>query len=37
MPQHALSGIDTPEDLAQAEGAIARLGDPYPQEPTLCE
>jgi len=37
MPQHALSGIDTPEDLAQAEAAIARLGDPYPQEPTLCE
>jgi 3-deoxy-manno-octulosonate cytidylyltransferase (CMP-KDO synthetase) len=37
MPQHALSGIDTPVDLAHAEAAIARLGDPYPQEPTLCE
>lgn len=31
MPPHALSGIDTPEDLAKAEAAIARLGDPYPQ------
>jgi CMP-2-keto-3-deoxyoctulosonic acid synthetase len=30
MPDHALSGIDTPEDLAMAEEAIARLGDPFP-------
>ncbi|OYX65263.1 MAG: 3-deoxy-manno-octulosonate cytidylyltransferase [Sphingomonadales bacterium 32-64-17] len=29
-PEHALSGIDTPEDLALAERAIARLGDPFP-------
>ncbi|MEW9855335.1 3-deoxy-manno-octulosonate cytidylyltransferase [Novosphingobium sp. M1R2S20] len=29
-PQHALSGIDTPADIAQAEDAIARLGDPFP-------
>lgn len=29
-PQHALSGIDTPTDLALAEAAIARLGDPFP-------
>ena len=29
-PDHALSGIDTPEDLALAEEAIARLGDPFP-------
>ena len=29
-PEHALSGIDTPEDLALAEDAIARLGDPFP-------
>ena len=29
-PEHALSGIDTPEDLALAEQAIARLGDPFP-------
>jgi len=27
-PSHALSGIDTPADLALAEDAIARLGDP---------
>lgn len=30
-PLHAMSGIDTPEDLALAEAAIARLGDPFPQ------
>lgn len=30
LPDHALSGIDTPEDLALAEEAIARLGDPFP-------
>jgi 3-deoxy-manno-octulosonate cytidylyltransferase (CMP-KDO synthetase) len=29
-PHHALSGIDTPEDLAAAEAAIARFGDPFP-------
>jgi 3-deoxy-manno-octulosonate cytidylyltransferase (CMP-KDO synthetase) len=29
-PEHALSGIDTPQDLALAEDAIARLGDPFP-------
>ncbi len=29
-PEHALSGIDTPEDLAIAEKAIAKLGDPFP-------
>lgn len=29
-PEHALSGIDTPADLEQAEAAIARLGDPFP-------
>lgn len=29
-PSHALSGIDTPEDVALAEAAIARLGDPFP-------
>lgn len=29
-PEHALSGIDTPADLALAEEAIARLGDPFP-------
>ncbi len=28
-PEHALSGIDTPADLALAEAAIARLGDPF--------
>ena len=33
-PRHALSGIDTPEDLALAEDAIARLGDPFPD---MCE
>lgn len=27
-PTHALSGIDTPQDLALAEAAIARFGDP---------
>lgn len=31
-PEHALSGIDTPEDLASAEDAIARLGDPFPAD-----
>lgn len=29
-PLHAMAGIDTPEDLALAEAAIARLGDPFP-------
>jgi 3-deoxy-manno-octulosonate cytidylyltransferase (CMP-KDO synthetase) len=29
-PLHAMSGIDTPADLALAEAAIARLGDPFP-------
>ncbi|WP_374408352.1 manno-octulosonate cytidylyltransferase [Pelagerythrobacter sp.] len=29
-PEHALSGIDTPADVALAEEAIARLGDPFP-------
>lgn len=29
-PSHAMSGIDTPEDLALAEDAIHRLGDPFP-------
>lgn len=29
-PSHAISGIDTPADLALAEEAIARLGDPFP-------
>lgn len=29
-PEHALSGIDTPADLAHAEEAIARLGEPFP-------
>lgn len=29
-PSHAMSGIDTPADLALAEAAIARLGDPFP-------
>lgn len=28
-PSHALSGIDTPADIALAEAAIARLGDPF--------
>lgn len=31
MPGHALSGIDTPQDIAAAETAIARLGDPFPE------
>lgn len=30
VPQHALSGIDTPADIVAAEAAIARLGDPFP-------
>jgi 3-deoxy-manno-octulosonate cytidylyltransferase (CMP-KDO synthetase) len=30
QPIHAMSGIDTPTDLALAEEAIARLGDPFP-------
>lgn len=30
VPAHVLSGIDTPEDLAMAERAIATFGDPYP-------
>lgn len=29
-PAHALSGIDTAADIALAEAAIARLGDPFP-------
>ena len=29
-PEHALSGIDSPEDVVLAEDAIARLGDPFP-------
>ncbi|MEE4453612.1 3-deoxy-manno-octulosonate cytidylyltransferase [Novosphingobium resinovorum] len=29
-PAHAMSGIDTPADLALAEEAIKRLGDPFP-------
>lgn len=29
-PLHALSGIDAPADLALAEEAIARFGDPFP-------
>ncbi|MET1753969.1 manno-octulosonate cytidylyltransferase [Novosphingobium sp. RD2P27] len=29
-PEHALSGIDTPSDLALAEDAISRLGDSFP-------
>jgi 3-deoxy-manno-octulosonate cytidylyltransferase (CMP-KDO synthetase) len=28
-PSHAMSGIDSPEDLALAEAAIAQLGDPF--------
>lgn len=28
-PEHALSGIDTPQDVALAEEAIAKLGDPF--------
>lgn len=31
VPQHALSGIDTPADIVAAEAAIARLGDPFPR------
>jgi len=30
QPVHAMSGIDTPADLALAEAAIARFGDPFP-------
>lgn len=30
VPAHVLSGIDTPQDLAMAEQAITRFGDPYP-------
>lgn len=30
VPPHLLSGIDTPEDLAKAEQAIACNGDPFP-------
>lgn len=30
QPVHAMSGIDTPADLALAEAAIARWGDPFP-------
>ncbi|MDT0507095.1 manno-octulosonate cytidylyltransferase [Novosphingobium sp. MMS21-SN21R] len=29
VPSHLLSGIDTPEDLAKAEEAITRFGDPH--------
>lgn len=29
-PSHAMSGIDTPQDLALAEETISRLGDPFP-------
>lgn len=29
-PSHAMSGIDTAQDLALAEETIARLGDPFP-------
>ncbi|WP_226638534.1 3-deoxy-manno-octulosonate cytidylyltransferase [Novosphingobium profundi] len=32
-PRHALSGVDTPQDMALAEDAIARLGDPFPAQP----
>ena len=28
--RHAFTGIDTPQDLALAEEAIAQLGDPFP-------
>ncbi|MEM7701083.1 MAG: 3-deoxy-manno-octulosonate cytidylyltransferase [Pseudomonadota bacterium] len=28
-PSHALSGIDTPQDVVLAEEAIAKLGDPF--------
>lgn len=30
VPSHLLSGIDTPQDLAKAEEAITRFGDPFP-------
>lgn len=30
VPAHVLSGIDTAEDLAKAEEAINRFGDPFP-------
>ncbi|HQS95123.1 3-deoxy-manno-octulosonate cytidylyltransferase [Novosphingobium sp. 17-62-19] len=30
VPAHLLSGIDTPQDLATAEEAITRYGDPFP-------
>jgi len=30
VPAHVLSGIDTPQDLAKAEEAITRYGDPFP-------
>lgn len=30
-PEHLLSGIDTPRDLALAEERISRLGDPFPE------
>lgn len=30
VPAHVLSGIDTAQDLAMAEQAIARWGDPFP-------
>ena len=30
QPLHVMSGIDTPADLALAEAAIARWGDPFP-------
>jgi len=29
-PRHAMSGIDTPADIALAESLIARWGDPFP-------
>jgi 3-deoxy-manno-octulosonate cytidylyltransferase (CMP-KDO synthetase) len=29
-PRHAMSGIDSPADVALAEATIARLGDPHP-------
>jgi 3-deoxy-manno-octulosonate cytidylyltransferase (CMP-KDO synthetase) len=29
VPSYLLSGIDTPEDLAKAEDAISRYGDPF--------
>lgn len=30
VPDHILSGIDTADDLAKAEEAITRFGDPFP-------